>query len=81
MLRPFGAAFGLLSAALLFASGIVNEITVPAVSSSSMIAAALLREQTRVLVGTSLLMLGAFFLVLFTAYLRHSLVLEANEDN
>jgi hypothetical protein len=81
ILRPFGAAFGLLSAALLFASGIVNDITVPAVSSSSTIAAALLREQTRILVGTYLLMLGAFFLVLFTAYLRHYLVLKANEDN
>lgn len=81
ILRPFGATFGLLSAALLFVSGIVNDITVPAVSSSSTIAAALLREQTRILVGTYLLMLGAFFLVLFTAYLRHYLVLKANEDN
>ena len=67
ILQYFGAASGLVAAVLMFSAGIINDIEVDAVSSSSAIAAAIIDSQQEVIFGTYLLVLRVFF---FFGYLR-----------
>lgn len=69
-LRLFAAASGLAAAGLMFASALVHNIEVAAVSSSPTIAAAMVDAQQTGLLGAYLLMLGVFFFIFFAGYLR-----------
>ncbi len=78
-----GAACGLVASGLLLAGVIVGDVSpeAPVGSSSDTIAAVLVEHRERILVGTYLTMLGAFFLVGFAAFLRGYLLAATGERN
>lgn len=75
------ALTGLLSATLLFIGSIVNDIEVAATSESSVIAGVLTQNQTTILVGTYITLLGVFFFLWFLAYVRHFLYEILEKDH